>query len=476
MQILCGFLNLLIYVIGETLKIPFVMDQAVMEDNRLVTLSTPRPVSADDALEMIAGALEKYELIVEEKAGALHVMHKPPAPRPTMEIQSGSEINEGSGDVLHILPLKFLKVAEIQTLIADLSRGNIQIKPYSRENVIILHGESSQMKQIIDFINYFDVPSLQAKKVMFLRLTYWQPEEFITQLSKMLEGMGIAAAKTSREPGPVLIAVRQMNAVLAVAPDEITMKYILDWKDRLDTVEAAGSEEKAFTFAPQFSRASDIVDSLLKLYGISPRSENSSGSLSTTYQTTGQGFQIPSTDSQTANRIDISGKQFASGKLNASETGFSAASLPALKIAADNNKNIVIMICSPTVYRQHLDLLRQLDTQTKQVLIEAPRIDGAGDFFIYRKIVLPLSISSMAALAVLEFTWIWNDLLWSLILLQQDKLKTVTLGLANMQGEFITNYNMIAAGSIIASLPPLIVFLLFQRYFISGLTVGAEKA
>jgi len=360
-----------IYVIGETLKIPFVMDQAVMEDNRLVTLSTPRPVSADDALEMIAGALEKYELIVEEKAGALHVMHKPPAPRPTMEIQSGSEINEGSGDVLHILPLKFLKVAEIQTLIADLSRGNIQIKPYSRENVIILHGESSQMKQIIDFINYFDVPSLQAKKVMFLRLTYWQPEEFITQLSKMLEGMGIAAAKTSREPGPVLIAVRQMNAVLAVAPDEITMKYILDWKDRLDTVEAAGSEEKAFTFAPQFSRASDIVDSLLKLYGISPRSENSSGSLSTTYQTTGQGFQIPSTDSQTANRIDISGKQFASGKLNASETGFSAASLPALKIAADNNKNIVIMICSPTVYRQHLDLLRQLDTQTKQVLIEA---------------------------------------------------------------------------------------------------------
>jgi len=82
----------------------------------------------------------------------------------------------------------------------------------------------------------------------------------------------------------------------------------------------------------------------------------------------------------------------------------------------------------------------------------------------------------MAALAVLEFTWIWNDLLWSLILLQQDKLKTVTLGLANMQGEFITNYNMIAAGSIIASIPPLIVFLLFQRYFISGLTVGAEKA
>jgi len=119
--------------------------------------------------------------------------------------------------------------------------------------------------------------------------------------------------------------------------------------------------------------------------------------------------------------------------------------------------------------------LRNFMKQIPFSLIEAPRIDGASDFFIYRTIVLPLSISSMAALAVLEFTWIWNDLLWSLILLQQDKLKTVTLGLANMQGEFITNYNMVAAGSIVAAIPPLVIFLLFQRYFISGLTVGAEK-
>jgi len=119
--------------------------------------------------------------------------------------------------------------------------------------------------------------------------------------------------------------------------------------------------------------------------------------------------------------------------------------------------------------------LRNFMKQIPFSLIEAPRIDGASDFFIYRKIVLPLSVSSMAALGVLEFTWIWNDLLWSLILLQVDRLKPVTLGLANMQGEFISNYNMIAAGSIIAAAAPLAVFLLFQRYFISGLTVGAEK-
>jgi multiple sugar transport system permease protein len=119
--------------------------------------------------------------------------------------------------------------------------------------------------------------------------------------------------------------------------------------------------------------------------------------------------------------------------------------------------------------------LRNFMKQIPYSQIEAPRIDGASDFLIYRKIILPLSLSSLAALGVLEFTWIWNDLLWSLVLLRTDALKTVTLGLANMQGEFISSYNLTAAGSILAALAPLSVFLFFQRYFIQGLTMGADK-
>lgn len=108
-------------------------------------------------------------------------------------------------------------------------------------------------------------------------------------------------------------------------------------------------------------------------------------------------------------------------------------------------------------------------------LIEATRMDGGSEFTIYLKIILPLAIPSMAALGVLQFTWIWNDLLWSIVLLNANRVMTVTQGLANMQGQFITNYNIIAAGSILAALPPLVIFLFFQRYFLSGLTVGAEK-
>lgn len=119
--------------------------------------------------------------------------------------------------------------------------------------------------------------------------------------------------------------------------------------------------------------------------------------------------------------------------------------------------------------------LRNFMKTVPSSLLEAPRIDGASEFYIYRRVVLPLSLSAMAALGALEFTWIWNDLLWSLVILQSDKLKPVTLGLANMQGEFITNYNMMAAGSLVAAAAPIVLFLFFQRFFIEGLTVGADK-
>jgi len=119
--------------------------------------------------------------------------------------------------------------------------------------------------------------------------------------------------------------------------------------------------------------------------------------------------------------------------------------------------------------------LRNFMRQIPFSLIESMRIDGADEFTIYRKIILPLALPALAALSVLEFTWIWNDMLWSLVLLRSDTLKPITLILANMQGEFISYYNMTAAGSVIAAMPPLLIFLFFQRYFIEGLTVGAEK-
>ena len=108
-------------------------------------------------------------------------------------------------------------------------------------------------------------------------------------------------------------------------------------------------------------------------------------------------------------------------------------------------------------------------------LIEAARADGATEWMIYRKIILPLIVPALAALGVLEFTFIWNDYFWALILSQGDGVKPVTVGLDNMRGQWVANYNLISAGSVIAALPPVIMFFLMQRHFINGLTFGAVK-
>jgi multiple sugar transport system permease protein len=108
-------------------------------------------------------------------------------------------------------------------------------------------------------------------------------------------------------------------------------------------------------------------------------------------------------------------------------------------------------------------------------LIESARVDGATEWTIYRKIIIPLTFPAIAALAVLEFTFIWNDYFWCLILAQSEATKPITLGLQTLQGQFMSSWNIVSAGSVIAALPPVIMFFTMQKHFIQGLTFGAVK-
>jgi multiple sugar transport system permease protein len=108
-------------------------------------------------------------------------------------------------------------------------------------------------------------------------------------------------------------------------------------------------------------------------------------------------------------------------------------------------------------------------------LNDAARVDGAGVPRQFFGIILPLCRPALAALATLEFTFIYNDFLWAVVLIQSGNKRPITSALANLEGVFFTDNNLIAAGSMLAALPTLIVFALLQRHFISGLTLGASK-
>jgi len=117
------------------------------------------------------------------------------------------------------------------------------------------------------------------------------------------------------------------------------------------------------------------------------------------------------------------------------------------------------------------NFIRQLPFE----LVEAARVEGVAEWRIFWYVVLPLMKPALAALAVLIFTFIWNDYFWAVVLTQGPDAQPVTAGITSFNSQFRAAYHLMSAGSIVAALPPVLMFFLMQKHFIAGLTLGAVK-
>ena len=108
-------------------------------------------------------------------------------------------------------------------------------------------------------------------------------------------------------------------------------------------------------------------------------------------------------------------------------------------------------------------------------LIESARLEGVGEFQIFWHLVLPLVKPAIAALCVLIFTFIWNDFFWATVLIQEDSSLPITVGVRTLNGEFVQQWHLISAASLLAATPPVLMFFIMQKHFIAGLTLGATK-
>ena len=106
---------------------------------------------------------------------------------------------------------------------------------------------------------------------------------------------------------------------------------------------------------------------------------------------------------------------------------------------------------------------------------ESAMVDGASVFTHYFRVMLPLLRPPLASLGVLMITWIYNDFFWALVLMSTDNKRPITSALGRLTGEFVTDYNLLAAGAMIAALPTLFVFVVLRKQFVGGLTLGSTK-
>jgi len=173
--------------------------------------------------------------------------------------------------------------------------------------------------------------------------------------------MGFSVVKSPKEPGILLIPIKTLRSLLVIAPDDKSLNHVLEWKERLDTPEAAGSQEKPFTYIPRYSRASDLVKSIRNLYGFMPAQQPVPAG-PTGQQPASEGLPLgqpqpaPFPQAQPA----------PTGQAQAA-----SVMIPGMKISADDNRNIIMIVSTPEMYKNILSHLNELDVPQRQVLIEA---------------------------------------------------------------------------------------------------------
>jgi alpha-glucoside transport system permease protein len=120
-------------------------------------------------------------------------------------------------------------------------------------------------------------------------------------------------------------------------------------------------------------------------------------------------------------------------------------------------------------------LLRNFFITLPRDLIEAARMDGASNFAIFRRIVIPLSVPALASFGIFQFLWVWNDLLMALIFVSDPAKQPMTVRIPYLLSTYGTEYNLLSAAAFLLMIVPLIVFFALQRYFVQGLLAGSVK-
>ena len=151
--------------------------------------------------------------------------------------------------------------------------------------------------------------------------------------------------------------------------------------------------------------------------------------------------------------------------------------IPLLKeMAWLNLHNTLWAVIFPTVgWPFGVFLMKQFSENIPNEMLEAARIDGAGEIRTFIDVVFPMIKPGVGALAIFTFITAWNDYFLQLIMLNSQRKLTISLGIAKMQGEASTDFGLIMAGATLASVPIIAVFLAFQKYFTRGITMGAVK-
>jgi general secretion pathway protein D len=344
------FINL---ALGEMLHLNYTVANDVQSAGEKITLNMGRKMDGKEFFPFVVDLIRKNNLEIRDNSGILAVSRKiqpsqaMPAPGET-EIYVGNEVPPlpPQKRVTLIFSTSYVQAGVILQIVRQLQMlsGDAKAELIHGGASVSLTGTIDSLNKIVSLFNQFDRQNYFQREMNLVYFDYINVVDFDKKLREFLPATGIPFARTPSENGLLTITFDKINALLVITQKKEWLDAVLDWKDKLDAVSSMGDDIQLFVYLPKNRPAEELVDVL--------KSVATGGSVPTTGVAAAQGGKpaTPSPRPETVSAV-LPGKNFTA--------------------ILDKGRNAIIITSSPANYKLVRDILSQLDTQPKQVLIEA---------------------------------------------------------------------------------------------------------
>ena len=332
------------YTFSDLFDLNYVMESRLASKRDKITLNLPKPVSEDQAFEIVREILSKYDVSVNERQGVFYIWGGKRKTDYVLGIgASFGDIPDTMGMVQQIIPIKYADTSNLASTIPKI--GTTKLETSVSENILIAKGQRDEIEQVLRFVTLLDRPAMRGRFVGMLDVKYWNLAEFTGKLSQALTREGLPMTKSANRRGLFFIPIASSGRLIFFASEREWLERVKYWAKILD-VPILKDEKEYFIFYPQNSRALDLGESLEAIFGLAKDTGGKGANLS------GKGLQIR-------------GKEKNPGAKSI------VISQDDVRIAVDPNRNALILYATAEKFRQIERLLHKLDVIPEQILLEA---------------------------------------------------------------------------------------------------------
>jgi len=342
------------YILGDLLKVSYLIEPAVKTNITPVTLELKEKVSAQRLFQLVQQILNQHNITIALNDGVFYVhpiLNKGNKSNIAFGYgRNSSDVPSVSSDIIQLVPLKFGTTAGLRSTITSLVNAKVTMD--SAQGLVTIKGKRQEILRALSLIHLLDSLSVNNKSYALLGFSYIDSETFIEKVSELLALEGIESQRTGANSASVqFVPIEHLGKVVVFASDEEVLDRVEFWTKQLDKP-ATGSEQSFYTYHPQYARASDLGASL------APLISNNSGSFS---GERGNASLAGNVSNNQQKQVQRAGNNSTNAQSIEGDN---------LRMVVDERSNSLIFYSTGKFYQELRPIIKKLDVMPKQVMLE----------------------------------------------------------------------------------------------------------